>query len=102
MRPSRPLEVIGPWSQSRPGRSPRERCDSAQLVVQEIHQQAVVPGAVAAALVAAHDADGAEADALVAADRGRVRDGRVDRDAVMAARAEEPSRDGPDRVGAEA
>src|SRR4051794_25345965 len=102
MRPAGPCKVIGPWSEPRPGRSPRARCDSAQLALQHVHQQAVMPRTVGAALVAAHDPDGAEADALVAADRDGVVGRRVDRDPVVTAVLEQPSRDRSDRVGAEA
>src|SRR3954451_20113327 len=102
MRPAGPRKVIGPWSDPRTGRSPCGRCDSAQLALQQIHQQAVMPRTVGAALVLAHDADRTEPDALVAADRDGVVRGRIDRDPVMAAVVEEPSCDGPNRLGSKA
>src|SRR4051812_4620381 len=100
MRPAGPRKVIGPWSDSRPGRSPRTRCDSAQLALQHVHEQAVMPRTAGAALGAARDPDAAEADALVAADRDGVVGRRVDRDPVVAALLEQPSRDRADGVGA--
>src|SRR4051794_7144992 len=102
MRPAGPCKVIGPWSEPRPGRSPRAPCDSAQLALQHVHQQAVMPRTVGPALVAAHDPDRAEADALVAADRGGVVSRRVDRVPVVTALLEQPPRDGADGVRAEA
>src|SRR3954469_9346170 len=102
MRPAEPRKVIGPWSESCPGRSPRAGCESAQLAVQQVHQQPVMPRTVGTALVAAHDPDRPEADALVAADRDRVVGGRVDRDPVVAALVEQPPRHRPDRVGPQA
>src|SRR4051794_26930942 len=101
MRPGGPRKVIGPSSHSRTRRSPRGRCDSPQFAGQHLHQKAVVPGAVRAALVLAHHADRAEPDALVAADRDRVVDGRIDRDPVVAALLEQPPRDGAHRLGPE-
>ena len=57
----------------------------AVIAREQLHEQAVVPALAAeVALVAAHDAHAAEADLLVAADRGRVLGRGIDRDPVMA------------------
>lgn len=61
-----------------------------------------MPLAVGLALVPAHDADPAEADLLVGADRARVLERGIDRQAVVAAHVEEPAREQPHRLGAEA
>src|SRR5207247_2264551 len=65
-------------------------------------QQPVVEAAVPAALVLPHDADGPEADLLVAADRARVVRGGVDDQPVVAAVLEEVAREQPDRLRSEA
>src|SRR3954453_3223456 len=102
IRPGAPYEVIGPWSVLQLGRSRASRCDSPQLAAQQLHEQAVVPAAVRPALVLAHDPDAPEPGALVAADRHRVVRRRIDGEPVVAALVQQPARDRPDRVGAEA
>src|SRR5207245_2108231 len=74
---------------------------AVELGGEQIHQQSVVPGAVGAALVAAHQADRTEADALVRADRLCVRRGRVDRDSVVAALLEELAGGEAERLAAQ-
>ncbi len=61
-----------------------------------------MPRAVGAAFVLAHDADGAESDLPIGADRPLVGGRRVDRQAVMPALLEQVAGDRPDRVRAEA
>jgi methylmalonyl-CoA/ethylmalonyl-CoA epimerase len=70
-----------------------------QLAAEQVHQQAVVEGAVGAALVLAHDPDGAEAHLGVAADGRLVGGRRVDRDPVVAALLEQEPGQQPDRLG---
>src|SRR5262245_47682773 len=60
-----------------------------QVLFQEVHQEGVVVGAGGGAFVLAHDADGAEADALVGADGALVVGGGVDGEAVVAAVVEQ-------------
>ena len=72
-------------------------CGSGQLVGEEVHEQAVVPRAVGAALVAAQHADLTEAELAVGADRPLVVDGRVDREAVVVALVDQPAGGEPQR-----
>jgi hypothetical protein len=60
-----------------------------QFAAEQVHQQAIVEMAVAAALVLAHDAGRAEARRGVAADGLLVSGCRVNRDPVMTALAEQ-------------
>src|SRR5437868_2849778 len=61
-------------------------CLLPELVGQHVHEEAVAMRAVREPLVAAHHADGLEADGLVRPDRTLVVDRRLDREAVMPAR----------------
>ena len=61
------------------------RTQLAPGVGEQLHQQAVVPGAVRGSLVLPHDADAREPDRLVAADCPLVGGRRVDRQAMVAA-----------------
>jgi hypothetical protein len=58
--------------------------DRAELFLEHVHEQPVVPDAVGAALVLAHDPDPAKAHLLVSADRGSVIGRRIYREAVVA------------------
>src|SRR5690349_4049086 len=69
-----------------------------QLACEEVHEQAVVPRAVAATLVLAKDADGPEPDPGVGPDRAIVVGRRVDRDPVVAAGVDQPAGDRPHRI----
>src|SRR3954449_9092613 len=69
---------------------------ASEVLGEQVHQEAVVPAAVAAAFVLAQAADGTEADLLIRPDRAVVVGGRVDREAVMTALAHEPVDDGPE------
>ena len=72
------------------GARPHQPVMSTRDVVgEQIHEQPVVPGAIAAALVLAHHADGLEADLLVAADRAGVARRGVDGHPVVAAVVDE-------------
>jgi hypothetical protein len=73
-----------------------------ELAREQIHEQTAAPGPVRRTPVLAHDADGAEADLLVGADRTRVVGGRVDREPVVAALLDQVPRERPYRVGSEA
>ncbi len=74
----------------------------AQFACEQIHEQAVVPGAVGAAFVRAHHADRAETDAPIGGDRPFVGRGWIDRQPMMAANIDEPAGDGADRIGPDA
>ena len=75
-------------------RARARRGGSAQVLAEEVEQQAVVPGAVGATLVLPHHSDPLEADALVRPDRALVGDGGVDGEAVVPALVEEPVGEG--------
>src|SRR5829696_6263694 len=74
---------------------------AAQFIPEHVHKQPIVPGAVGAALVAAHDTYLAEARLLVGADRGRVVGRWIDREAMVAALFEEVAGEETDRFGAQ-
>src|SRR5260370_10922625 len=63
-----------------------------QLVRQQVHQEPVVPRAIQAAFVVAHDADRAEAHLRIAPNRGRVVRREVDHEAMVAAVSDELAR----------
>src|ERR687898_1614189 len=73
----------------------------AELFLEHVHQQPVVPDAVGAALVVAHDPDPAKAHLLVSTDRRRVVGRRIDREAMVATLPEEVAGEQPDRFGAQ-
>src|SRR6186997_3581018 len=75
---------------------------SGQLVSQQIHQQAVMEGAIGATLVAAHDADGPKADAGISADGVVVRGRRIDGQAMVATDVDEVARQRPKGVDTDA
>jgi catechol 2,3-dioxygenase-like lactoylglutathione lyase family enzyme len=79
--------------------SPGDLPGRFQLVAEQVHQQAVVEGAVGSALVLAHDPDGSEAHLGVTADGRLVGGRRVDRDPVVAALLEQEPGQQPDRLG---
>ena len=84
----------------RTGRIGTARSD--ELVGEQVHQQPVVPRAVAPAFVPPHRPDRSEPDGGVGPDRPLVRGGGIDRQAVVATPLDEPARDRPDRVAAAA
>src|SRR6266581_646755 len=73
-----------------------------QFSTEQVHEQAIVEMAVAAALVLAHDADRAEAHRGVAADGLSVGGRRVNRDPVMTALVEQEPGEQPDSLAARA
>src|SRR6266536_1670428 len=73
-----------------------------QFATEQVHEQAIVEMAVAAALVLAHDADRAEAHRGVAADGLSVGGRRVNRDPVMTALVEQEPGEQPDSLAARA
>jgi hypothetical protein len=73
---------------------------AAELFLEQVHQQPVVPDTVGAALVLAHDPDPAEAHLLVGADRRRVVGRRIDREPMVAALLKEVAGEDPDRLRA--
>src|SRR5712691_9713164 len=72
-----------------------------QLPDEEVHEHAVMPGSIAAPLVAPHPADPPEPDPLVGPNRPLVRGGRIDRQSVVAAVLEEVAGHRPDRIRSE-
>src|SRR5918997_2206734 len=75
---------------------------AAELFLEHVHEQPVVPDAVGAALVPTHDPHLAEAHPFVSADRCRVVGRRVDREAMVAAPLEEIAGEHPNRFCAQA
>ena len=71
-----------------------------QLIRQQVHQEPVVPRAIEAAFVVAHDADRAEAHLRIAPNRGRVVRRRVDYEAMVPAVSDEVARQRADGVRA--
>src|SRR4051794_15905086 len=88
------------WTESGPGWAATGLFSGIELVGEQIHQQAVVPGPVEVALVLAHDADRPKADACVGPDRPLVVRRGVDRQTVVAAFPDQPPSNGPNRIRA--
>src|SRR6185295_5848862 len=74
----------------------------AQLAGEHVHQEPVVEFARGAALISTHHADGPEAHLLVGPDGACVGGRGIDRQSVVAALVEQPPRDRPNGIGAEA
>ena len=72
-----------------------------KLACEQIHQQAVAPSPLRRTLVLAHDADGAEANLLVGADRHRAVSRRVDRKRVMSPLINQVARERSHHVGSQ-
>jgi hypothetical protein len=70
--------------------------------LEHFHKQPIVPNAIGAVLVLAHDPDSAEAHPFVSADCNRVVGRRIDREAMMAALLEEVLGENPNRFCAQA
>src|SRR5215207_5979592 len=72
-----------------------------ELACEQIHKQAVAPSPLRRTPVLAHDADGAEANLLVRADRRHVVGRRVDRKTVMSPLVNQVARERSHRVGSQ-
>ena len=72
-----------------------------KLACEQIYQQAVAPSPLRRTLVLAHDADGAEANLLVGADRHRAVSRRVDRKRVMSPLINQVARERSHHVGSQ-